>query len=1197
MSRTAALVLLLSPFAVAQGAAEAVDYDRDIRPVLSARCFKCHGPDAQRRKVGLRLDTEAGMFSPRDDGPPVVVKGDPDRSELIRRVTHADAAERMPPSEDGPPLTERERQLLTEWVGQGAVWREHWAFRAPAAPVVPAVSGAGWPRGAVDRFVLAELESRGMSPSPTADRPTLIRRLTLDLTGLPPTLAEVDAFVGDRSPRAYEAVVDRLLGSVEYAEHMARYWLDAARYGDTHGLHLDNYREMWPYRDWVVAAFDRNLGYDQFVVEQLAGDLLEDATLEQQVASGFNRCHVTTNEGGSITEEVYVRNVVDRVSTTGTVFLGLTVGCAVCHDHKFDPISQTEFYGLFAFFNNLDGNAMDGNAAQHPPVVKVPDEQQASELAALNSEIAALEAGASRVLDDLDYVEPSAAAVDEDAWREFIWIDDALPDGAELRGDGMQWVAVDEGPVRRGDRAMKRVSNGNQQHFFVTGSTKMRVGEGDRLFAWVYLDPDNPPREVMLQWNSNGSDPWTHRAFWGEDLIAYGQTGTSERRRIGDLPPAGQWVRLEVAARVVGLHPGMVVHGMAFTQYDGVGYYDAVGINSTIAQEPVDHPWIDDAVPPGAVLGGDGVTWNWVSGPDHPVLSGRRSLRRSGGDVLNQDYFNRARPLRLQAGDRVFAHVWLDPADPPRSVQFQLNNGDWSHRVRLGDPAHGAGESAGGDYRAGPIPAAGEWVRIEVPIETIDLKPGDMVRGWAFTQVGGTAYWDFAGVRTWGPPDQRYLRSQAAWELRAVDDKSVPAGLRESLAIDAADRGPQQLAALRRYYLRRVHGESRALFAPADDEIDELRRSIQAIEKDVPTTLVMVERAEPRDAFVLERGQYDARGAKVGRITPAVLPPMGPEMPRDRLGLAEWLTAPDHPLTARVAVNRFWQQVFGVGLVKTSEDFGNQGERPSHPALLDWLATGFVEDGWDIKALMKQLVMSATYRQSSRITPELARLDPENRLLARGPRHRMDAEVLRDQALALGGLLVRKVGGPSVKPPQPDGLWYAVGYTSSNTAKFKADRGPDKIYRRSLYTFLKRTSPPPQMSTLDAPSRESCVVRRARTNTPLQALLLLNDPQYVHSARALAERMIEQGGVTPTERVVFAYRLATARLPSDADKAELVGLFGDLQRRYAADLEAARALVTVSGTAAGEGVDAAELAAWIVVANTVLNLDEVLTKS
>lgn len=1010
-----------------------ISYDRDIRPILADNCFACHGPDAQQRKAKLRLDSRTGALAELRSGGHAIVPSKPDESVLLERITEENAARRMPPKKSGKHLTPAQIDLLRRWIAEGATYTVHWAFVPPTRPALPKVKNAAWPKDPIDHFILARLEREGLQPSPEADRTTLIRRVTLDLTGLPPTPDEVDAFLADKSPDAYEKVVDRLLRSPRYGEHMARFWLDAARYGDTHGLHLDNYREMWPYRDWVIKAFNDNKRYDQFLTEQLAGDLLPSATLDQIVATGFNRCHVTTSEGGSIEEEVYVRNVIDRVDTTGTVFMGLTIGCARCHDHKFDPIKTKEFYQLFAFFNNLDGPALDGNKALPPPTVRIPTVEQKAELERVQRELAAVRKKIEVEIANVKYDDSADEKQSERAARaEYVWIDDAIPAGAKPSSDGGvngQWTFVSrpKHPVFSGEKASMRTAPGLSQHFFEGAKPGLRVGTGDTLFAYVYLDPANPPKEIMLQWHTG---QWRHRAYWGDNVIDWGRDQSDERRHLGPLPKKGEWVRLEVDATRVGLKPGMVING------------------------------------------------------------------------------------------------------------------------------------------------------------------------WAFTQFGGTVYWDKAGIVTRTPQGKQSFTSLTAWvrAQRASNGAGLPAAIQQIIKLPRTKRNDAQNKQLREYFLEHAYAKVPATLAPLRKQIADLDKKREQIDKAIPATLVFKERATPKPAYILKRGEYDQRGEEVGRETPKFLPPLPEKAPRDRLGLAQWLLASDHPLTARVEVNRLWQQCFGTGLVKTTEDFGTQGESPSHPRLLDWLAMQFRDDGWDIKKMMKRLVMSATYRQSSRVTKDRLAKDPQNRLLSRGPRFRLDAEMLRDQALFVSGLLVEKLGGPSVKPPQPSGLWEAVGYTGSNTKNFVPDHGHEKVHRRGMYTFWKRTAPPPEMNTFDAPSRETCLVRRERTNTPLQALLMMNDPQFVEAARALAERTMKEGGATPKTRLAYVFRLTTARRPDSSEMAELLAAYKDHLAAYMRDAAKAKQLISVGELKPDEKLNPSELAAWTMIANLLLNLDEVINK-
>jgi hypothetical protein len=1011
----------------------AIDFSRQIRPILSENCFACHGPDDKSRKAKLRLDTKAGAFAKLRSGGYAIVPGKIADSELVARITAHDATEIMPPPKSGKHLKAEQIQLLRRWVEQGARWSEHWAFVPPRRPPLPKVANGAWPHNAIDHFILARLEKEGLPPSPEADRAALIRRVTFDLTGLPPSPAAVDAFLADRAPGAYEKVVDRLLASPRFGEHMARLWLDSARYGDTHGMHLDNYREMWPYRDWVIKAYSTNLPYDRFVVEQLAGDLLPGATVDQQVATGFNRCHVTTNEGGSIDEEVYVRNVVDRVDTTSVVLLGLSVGCARCHDHRYDPIRMKDYYQLFAFFNNLDGPAQDGNVPRPAPVVNVAGPEQLAILARLEGRVADIKRKIVEETAKVMYDETADAKLPEDPPpADYVWIDDALPPGASAIRDGgvnrpWSFVARPAHPVHSGMKSVRLEGTGLVQNVLQGAKPGLRVGTGDKLFSNVYLDLARPPKEIMLQWNSG---EWKHRAYWGENRIPWGTEKTTERHHVGPLPPVGQWVRLEVEAAKVGLQPGMVINGWAFTHFDGVSYWDRAGIVSRLPQ--------------------------------------------------------------------------------------------------AGQP--------------------------------------------------------FTTLTAW-------LRAQ-----KAVGGAGLPADLQAALKHDAAKRSAEHKKQLRDYFIEHGYAKTRPVFEPLHRQLAEVDKERVQLAKQTPATLVFKERAEIRPAYILKRGEYDQRGEQVGRDTPAFLPPLPPDAPRNRLGLARWLVSPEHPLTARVAVNRLWQQCFGTGLVKTAEDFGSQGEPPSHAELLDWLAVEFRESGWNVKGMLRRLVTSAAYRQSARITKDRLARDPHNRLLARGPRFRLDAEMLRDQALAVSGLLVERVGGPSVKPPQPSGLWEAVAFTGSNTGIFKADSGLAKVHRRSLYTFWKRTAHPPQMGTLDAPSREACTVRRERTNTPLQALLMMNERLFVEASRGLAERVLRETPGDTDARLRHLFRLATARTPDTEEMAILRGALQEHLARYRGDAKAAQQLIQVGEGRPDPSRSAEELAAWTMLGNLVLNLDEVINR-
>ena len=1008
-----------------------VNFSRDILPLLSDNCFKCHGPDTANRKAKLRLDRHDASLEKIEKGRATIVPGKSALSELYSRITAADPEDRMPPPDTGKTLSKTEIGLIRRWLDSGAKWSGHWAFQPPESQEVPAAKKDWKPNNPVDNFIQAALSSAGLAPQERASKETLIRRVTLDLTGLPPTLKEVDDFLADNSEQAYERVVGRLLNSRRYGEHMTRFWLDAARYGDTHGLHLDNERSLWPYRDWVIDSFNSNQPFDQFTVEQLAGDLLPGSTLDQKVATGFNRCNVTTGEGGSIDDEYYARYAVDRVETTSTVWLGLTAGCAACHNHKFDPLTQKEFYQLFSYYFSLTERAMDGNKLLPPPIIKAPTMIQRAERKELDGQVAVI----TKEIDDL------------------------------LENSG-------------------------------------------------YKDPK--PNEVL-----------------------------------GDL---GQQERV----------------------------------------------WIDDQLPAGAKpQGNDSPPWKFVEGAGHPVFSGKKSHTRvSTSDAITQHFFTAATDkLKITENSKLFTYVYLDPAKPPKTVQLQFNDGTWEHRATWGeDKAFLAGKHGPANHQMGKLPEAGKWVRIEVSAKDVGLNPGAQLNGWAFTQVNGTVHWDKAGIISLSLSQQQ-KKSQYSWEQFTSRDNyaGVPAEVQKALKIERAKRTAGQAALVTRHFLRYIHPDTRGRIAKQLSKQKIISNKLAAIEKSMPSSMIMEDRKQPRQAYVLERGQYTEKREKVSSAVPAWLAPPVKDAPANRLGLAQWLVQPRHPLTARVTVNRFWQQFFGVGLVKTSEDFGVQGEHPSHPELLDWLAMDFVASGWDVKRFLAQLVLSSTYQQSSKITRAKLTADPGNRLLARGPRFRLDAEMIRDQALAVSGLLVDEIGGKSVKPYQPPGLWKPVGFGGSNTSVFKQDKG-EKLYRRSMYTFWKRTSPPPSMSTFDAPSRETCQVRRARTNTPLQALVLMNDVQFIEAARKFAERVLREGGAGIEERARFAFRSLVARRPGESELKTLSRLFNEYLEQFKADPGAAPKLLSVGESPRDQKLDVNELAAWTMVTHLLLNLSETVTK-
>ena len=1052
---------------------QTVRFNRDIRPILSDKCFRCHGPDSATRRANLRLDDpeavlkDATRTSPVDGSMQVISPGDRDHSALMRRITATDPARRMPFR--GEPLSAREVTLIGRWIDQGATYEPFWSFMAPRRPETPTVEHVDWPRNAIDLFVLDRLEREGLMPSPEADRAALLRRVTFDLTGLPPTLAELDAFMTDDSPDAYEEAVDRLLASTRHGERMAAVWLAAARFADSSGYFADQRRDMSRWRDWVIDAFNRNLPFDRFTIEQLAGDLLPNATRDQVIASGFNRNHRTNSEMGIIEQEFFVENVVDRVATTGTVWLGLTVGCARCHDHKFDPITQKEFYQFYAYFNSIAESGIGQKTGNTPPLIHAPTPEQQAQLTAIEGRIAAAE----KQLADLRPAIDTA----QRAWEQSIGDSDPI-DGDRHDGLTAHFPLASES---------ERTFDGRR---FVDGGSTGRRGP-KTLDA--YLQKPDP----NLYSNVFGGGRAVTLAAWIDPTVP---TGPIITRTLLDAP-RGQ--------------------GFSLLLEDGKLQLNLVGGNAGL--------WMDNDS--GHVETANPVALN---GRHHVAATYDGSRQIEGVSIY----------VDGEAQDLTVLFNGLGPQDPTE------------HPLRIG---------AGG----GPDRFCG-------------------------------SIWD---VRVYDhplTPDQ-------------VTALAEPAALAEIAAIPPARRTPSQIRKIDSYFLRhqadaridaariaQLREERPGVTPPrypkpavtVDTVLAELkaaRKQEADFEDTLPTVMVMRELPEPRAAHLLIRGNYDRPGDKVERATPAWLPPMPAGAPNNRLGLATWLVDPSHPLTARVAVNRYWEMAFGTGLVKTADNFGSQGEPPSHPELLDWLATEFVRTGWDVKAMQKLIVTSATYRQRSSVTADLLQQDPGNRLLARGPRYRLPAEMVRDQLLAVSGLLVDTLGGPSTKPYQPEGLW------AGTMADYEQDHG-DSLYRRSVYTFVRRSVPPPSLSLFDLAARDNTAVSSSRTNTPLQALTLMNDVAALEAARMLAERMLTEGGATAADRIAFAFRLATARQPSDAETEVLLRSLRSFGERYQRDRDAAFELVSQGEHPRDETLDVADLAAHAAVASLIFNLDEVVTQ-
>jgi hypothetical protein len=1037
----AAAAALHTNAAAGEPKSKQVDFNFEIRPILSDKCFKCHGPDPRNRKAGLRLDIKEGAFGTTESGSRAVVPKNLEESELISRITSSDETERMPPKSLGRTLSSHEIDLLKRWVEQGAVWQPHWSFLPPVAAPLPQVNDPAWCRSPIDRFVLARLDAERRKPAHQAGKERLLRRLTFDLTGLPPTIAEIDAFLADSSPGAYSRLVDRLLDSPRFGERMAVDWLDLARYADTFGYQSDVYRAMWPWRDWVVQAFNTNLRFDQFLTWQLAGDLLPQSSRPQILATAFNRHHRQTNEGGSIEEEFRVEYVADRTNTFATAFLGLTLECARCHSHKYDPITQEEYYRLFGFFNSIDESGLYSHFTS-----AVPTPTLLLTSAGLDQAIAQSERETRAAEAELERLASSRASAFE-AWL-------ASP-GRKLDVAGLiadfPLESIDSGQIAN-RAAPRRPGHASEGPELVQG----RVGKALRL--------SGENNVTLSLGNFDRFDPFS----------------------------VALWIKTpDLKDRAVILH-----RSMSWTDAGSRGYQ--LLIEDGKLSVGLIHFW------PGNAIG----------------IKAREPLAVNEWThvAFAYDGSSRARGLTLYVNGKQAA------VDVVRDHLTKTITGGGNDQITIGQRFRDRG------FKNGLVDEIKIFDREISPIEATGLHAG-----------------------TWQP-------------LPADPASLTPGGRRDLLA----------------YYLSAVDGEYRNQLVA----LKELRKQQCAMIDPVPEIMVMNELPKERPTYLLKRGSYDAPANRVERGTPASLPPFSAALPRNRWGLARWLTDPGHPLTARVAVNRWWQTLFGRGLVSTPEDFGSQGQLPSHPELLDWLARELIDGGWDVKRVIRLMVTSATYRQSSDATPELLAGDPENILLARGPRFRLPAEMLRDNAVAAGGLLVEHIGGPPVKPYQPEGLW-----EEKSGLVYDRDRGQGS-HRRSLYTFWKRTSPPPAMLTFDATTREFCAVKRQTTATPLQALVLLNDPQYVEAARALAQRSFQEGGTTLDSRITFAFRTLTGRSPSPRELITLEALFHEQAEEFRRGRSDPKKLLAIGDAPLDASIDPVECAAMTVLSQTLLNFHD-----
>lgn len=1029
---------------------QAIDFARDIRPILSDKCFSCHGPDEKHRKADLRLDQKEDVFQDRD-GVIAFVPKDLQKSESWLRIVSDDEDELMPPPKAKKPLSNEEKQLIKKWIESGAEWTEHWSFTRPTKPEAPAIEG---PKDSalstIDQFTAATLKQEGKTFSPIADKRTLIRRLTFDLTGLPPTLEEISAFVADDSPLGYEKVVDRLLASPHFGERMALFWLDAARYGDTSVMHADGPRNMWPWRDWVVDSFNQNRPYDQFSIEQLAGDLLPDPTNDQLVATGFNRNHPSSDEGGAIAEELRVGYVADRVKTTANVWLGLSMECAQCHDHKYDPISQKEYFQFYAYFNNTTDPGMQTRKGNQAPIVDVVTKVEEGKLEAIDQKI------------------EQHKTKSEELKKEQL---SSSPAG-------------DKEPAQSLANRIKHL-----KHYF----------------------PLDEAAGTVLQ-----------DAISRKDAVGNKGLKTTAEAKFGQ---------------------GLVT--------DGAGVFDTPSFTDFSEKSKF-------------------TLAAWVKITD----------ANAGGAVFSKMHSKKAYrgfDLWMEGGKPGvhLIHKW--PENSVKVVSTQaLTPGQWHHLAASYDGT--------GTPEAVKIYVDGKLVETQ---STGGKKLTATMKTDAPFRIGGR--YESSGFKGQIDEIQIYDRNLTAEEITWSQTGLVD----EALSTIAAKRSPKQRSIVEVSQLSKSKPFLNARAALLKSEKERV-----GILEGKTNTMVMADlpAEKMRKTYILDRGQYDSpiKDEVITPGIPAILPPLPEEAPDNRLGLARWLFSDEHPLTARVAANQLWLLFFGNGIVRTPADLGAQGEFPTHPELLDWLAVDFRDSGWDIKRMVRQIVLSKTYRQSSNLNPELLEADPDNRLLARAPRFRLQAEMIRDNALALSGQLIKTKGGPGVKPYQPPGLWAEVGL--GGNPKFVQDKG-EKLYRRTLYTYWKRSAPHPAMVIFDAPNRETCVIQRPTTNTPLQALAAMNDIQMMEASRHFAERILREGGKDEKSRAAWAFELATARPPEPSEAATLLDVYRYGLKEFSAEAERANALLSIGESARDDNLPADQKAAWTVVASLLLNLDEVLTRN
>jgi len=1044
---------LTGAFSTSRGEDSSIDFSRDIRPILSDQCFVCHGPDDKHRKAKLRLDTKEGAAADHD-GVRAIDFEKPENSEILFRITSDDEDEVMPPSDFNKSLTAEQKSLLKRWIESGAQWEEHWAFE----PAV--VKGAE--KSSIDHFVEKRLKKEGLEFSPEADPHVLIRRVTFDLTGLPPTREEVLGFLGaakkDGTEKAYEALVNRLLASPHYGERMALAWMDAARYGDSSVMHADGPRDMWPWRDWVISAYNSNMPFDQFTTEQLAGDLIPNATVAQKVASGFNRNHATSDEGGAIPEELRVEYVVDRVKTTATVWMGLTMECAQCHDHKYDPISQKEYYQFFAYFNNTSDPGMQSRKGNQAPVVEVVDPVRAGKIT---------EAEAAVKESDKKLAAHRAAA--DPAFQKWL------------------------GEARKKNEDAKKPP------------------EPDGLAHWFPFDETDKNSVKNAATGMVGT------------LVKGGRFALTDRKGV-----SGKALKLD---------------GRTAFEFSNFQEYEA------------DKPFTFTA---------------WLKMP-----------KNAGGSVFSRmDVANgyRGYDFWLQGGS-IGTHILnAFPANALKVVSAEkLKPNTWQHVAIVYD---------------GSKKAAGIKIYIDGKLAKNKVEQ-DVLTGTIITEksvpfkIGSRS----TGGNSKGEIDDLRIYSKALTEPEIANTKGDPIGGLLSTQGDQLTDTQNEL--LKNHFFTNQDAAYKKMTATHG----KLAKAVADLQSKPTTSMVMQDNPanKMRMTYRLERGHYESpdKSEEIKAGVPAALPPLQKDAAANRLSLAKWLTTEGNPLTSRVAVNRYWMLFFGEGLVRTVEDFGSQGVPPTHPELLDFLAVDFEKSGWDVKRTLKQMVMSRTYRQTSRTTNQLAERDTENQLLARGPRFRLQGEFIRDQALSIAGLLEKKIGGPGVKPYQPTNIWNEVSLNGG--LKYQPDTG-EKLYRRSMYTYWKRSSPMPNMVIFDAPSREKCIMKRARTNTPLQALVTLNDPQFVEAARIFAERILREGGGSEPDKFAYAFEIAASRKPTAQEVSVLKDVLSEQRYRFKEAPETAKKFLSIGEKKSDEALDLTERAAWTIISQMILNLDETLTR-